>query len=111
MSIYVDRIRDHGDAVKGYARRHGTRWSHLFTDGPENELDTFAASIGLKYEWGQHRGVPGRFHYDVIPSKRARAIRAGAIEVDDRTAVTIWHRQMTSTTTGSHPEIDLYSQD
>jgi hypothetical protein len=92
MAVYVDRVRDWGDAVKGEARRWGTRWSHLFADS-DDELDAFALRIGLKLKWAQHRGQPGRFHYDVIPTKRAAAVKAGAIEVDDRTAVAIWKRR------------------
>ena len=93
MAVYVDRIHDYGDTVRGYAARHGSRWSHLFADS-EGELDAFALRIGLKHSWGQHRGRPGRFHYDVIPSKRALAIKAGAIEVDDKTMVAITRAQM-----------------
>jgi hypothetical protein len=89
MSVYVDRIRDHGASVKGSAKRWGSLWSHLFADSDE-ELDTFAIDkLGLKRIWGQHRGVPGRFHYDVLPKVRAKAIKAGAIEVDNHTMIAI----------------------
>jgi hypothetical protein len=91
MSVYVDRIRTHG-GVKGRAARLGKQWSHLFADTPE-ELDAFAARIGMRYEWGQHRGVPGRFHYDVTPFRRQLAIEAGAEEVDDRPMIAILKMQ------------------
>lgn len=97
MSVYVDRIRDYGaeEVVKGYVGRKRTRarWSHLFADS-EEECDAMAAQIGLRFTWGQHRGHPGRFHYDVVPSKRALAIKLGAIEVDDKRMVEIFHEQV-----------------
>jgi Protein of unknown function (DUF4031) len=91
LAVYVDRIRTHGN-VKGRADRVGNRWSHLFADTPE-ELDAFAASIGMHYEWGQHRGVPGKYHYDVPPFRREMAVAAGAQEVDDRTMIAIFRKQ------------------
>lgn len=94
MSVYVDRVRDWGGMVKGYARRHGTKWSHLIAD-TEKELHAFALSIGLKPEWAQYPGT-SYFHYDVIPSKRALAIKRGAIEVDDKTFLEIRKSQRTA---------------
>jgi hypothetical protein len=55
---------------------------HLATDGPIEELHSFAKKIGLRREWFQeHRLAP---HYDLTPRRRARALRAGAVEVSAR---------------------------
>lgn len=82
MAVYVDGITDYGDRVKGQARRHGTRWSHMTADSRE-ELDRMAVRIGLKTAWRQHSGRPTE-HYDLIPFKRQMAIGLGAIEVTTR---------------------------
>lgn len=91
MSVYVDRIRDYGDAVKGAAARWGSRWSHLIAD-TEDELHAFAARIGMKRAWAQYPGTV-RSHYDLVPSRRALAIKAGAIEITNRELVEIRRRQ------------------
>ena len=91
MTVYVDRIRDHGDGVRGEARRYGSLWSHLTAD-TEEELHVFAARIGLRRGWAQHSGTH-RFHYDVIPRVRAKAVAAGAIEVTDAELVDLRRRQ------------------
>jgi hypothetical protein len=91
MAVYVDRLRDHGDAVRGYARRYGTQWCHMIADS-EPELHAFATRIGLQFRWAQYPGTI-KSHYDLIPSKRALALRLGALSVDDRTFVDIRKRQ------------------
>ncbi|MEU4755532.1 DUF4031 domain-containing protein, partial [Micromonospora tulbaghiae] len=81
MTVYVDEITDYGDV----ARRRGlrsTQWAHLTADTPE-ELHDFAARLGLKRAWFQNADNY-RWHYDVTPSKRAAALRAGAREIDRR---------------------------
>jgi hypothetical protein len=45
----------------------------------EQELHALAASIGLKRAWFQKH--PKLDHYDLTRSKRARAVKEGAIEV------------------------------
>lgn len=75
--IYVDQIREH-DNVKGYARRHGKQWCHLIAD-TEEELHAFAQRLGLKRVWAQYNRHG--CHYDMIPSKRALAIKYGAQEI------------------------------
>lgn len=57
---------------------------HLTADS-EDELHTFAASVGLRREWYQDHRF---WHYDITTaSKRRRAIRAGAIPVSPRDSV------------------------
>lgn len=71
MTIYVDELHDFGgDGV----------WCHLMTDSDDlEELHGFAQRIGLKREWFQdHSRHP---HYDLAPSKRALAVKRGAVEV------------------------------
>lgn len=73
MTIYVDETFDWGH-IKG-------KWCHMacaVDDGPQ-ELHDFAERIGLKRAWFQdHLLHP---HYDLRPSKRMMAIRAGAVPV------------------------------
>ncbi len=80
MAVYVDPL---GPCLPN--RRW--RWNsscHLFADDVD-ELHAFAMGIGLKRSWFQdHPRLP---HYDLTPGVRARAVRAGAIEVSCREMV------------------------
>jgi len=76
--IMVDELKDYLPAPG----RMSGRWCHLTTDGNLEDLHEFAQGIGLKREWFQdHPRVP---HYDLRPSKRARALEAGAVFVSAR---------------------------
>jgi hypothetical protein len=46
------------------------------------ELKVFAVNIGLKKEWFQDK--PGHPHFDLTAAKRAKAVAAGAIELNDK---------------------------
>jgi hypothetical protein len=72
VSIFVDDLVDYGS--RGY-------WCHMWTDGEKEELDEFAAALGLKKKWAQKsRGRIGEFyHYDLVESKRSLALLRGAI--------------------------------
>ena len=62
----------------------GQRWCHLLTDTDE-ELHAFAAALGLKRAWFQHRPErPWQDHYDLPEEVRRAAVRAGAVESDMR---------------------------
>lgn len=94
MTVYVDDFRCPAtvNSIRG-------RWSHLTADTPD-ELHAFAAKLGHKREWFQARcrlsscpsvddGTPGvgtcvHFHYDVVDSRRTRAIALGAVAVGIR---------------------------
>ena len=80
MAIYVDNILEYPEEmVARGAKKHGTKWCHLMTDGDIEELHLFAKKIGLKRSWFQeHITSP---HYDLISSKRRLAVKKGAIEV------------------------------
>jgi hypothetical protein len=74
MSVYVDDMR----LMASVGRLRG-RWSHLTADS-EDELLTFGAKIGMKPQWLQHPGTY-QYHFDVMDSKRERAITLGAIPI------------------------------
>lgn len=83
MSVYVDEIRDWGLIARARGLRH-THWCHLTAD-TEEELHAFAARLGLRRSWFQKKSDRDyRWHYDIVPSKRAQAVRLGAQEVDRR---------------------------
>ena len=81
MSVYVDKLFDTTWADRRkwpYARS-----CHLTADTPE-ELHAFAAKLGLRRAWYQERPRFALCHYDLTASKRALAVKFGAIEVDSR---------------------------
>src|SRR4029079_5049014 len=64
----------------------GRDWCHMVSDTSEEELHAFAARIGCQRSWFQ--GPPRhRAHYDLTPSRRARAVALGAVEVTSRDLV------------------------
>lgn len=65
----------------------GRQWCHMVSDTSEEELHAFAARIGLKRSWFQGRPKSSAAHYDLTPSRRARAVAAGAVEVSARELV------------------------
>lgn len=77
MSVYVD------PAVYPW---RGYLWCHLYADSLE-ELHEFAKKIGLKCEWFQAPPKCSLPHYDMVESRRAKAIKAGAIELTSRTQI------------------------
>lgn len=63
------------------------KWSHLFSMPPDIDgLVLFGERIGLYRRWLQNPNDPIRAHFDVTVSKRAEAIREGAIEVTAKRA-------------------------
>jgi len=80
MSVYVDEIVDHTDAIRGSRlAKVSNFWCHMLADSVE-ELHAMADRIGLHREWFQGKTRP---HYDLTPSRRARAINAGAIDISE----------------------------
>jgi hypothetical protein len=67
MAILVDELREYPDT-----RLPFTRWCHMATDGPFEELHAFAARLGLRRVWFQAD------HYDLPPHGRERALALGA---------------------------------
>jgi hypothetical protein len=80
--ILVDGITTH--AAPGLRFK---RWSHMVSDIGADELHAFAARLGLRREWSQERPAASAHHYDVTPTKRALAVRLGAVEVTSRELV------------------------
>ncbi len=86
MAVFVDDMRR-----PARVGRVSGRWSHLTADTRE-ELDAFAAALGLRPEWYQTckrkcapEGTPcPHWHYDVVDAKRVEAIRAGAVSITYR---------------------------
>jgi hypothetical protein len=76
VSVYVDDARIFA-RVKG-GPPNGARWSHLWADSLE-ELEDFAALLGLNPKWLQSTSL---YHYDVVETKRIRAIELGAIPIE-----------------------------
>jgi hypothetical protein len=84
MTVYVDPLMSHGWILHGRSVKN----CHMFTDGTLEELHAIAARIGMRRSSFQaSASIP---HYDLTPERRAAAVRAGAVEVDRRQAVTIW---------------------
>lgn len=78
MAVYVDVLRTYPTAaIAPAARRHGQRWCHMIAD-TRDELHALAERIGLKRSWFQGD------HYDLVPTKRLAAVRAGAISLETR---------------------------
>ena len=88
MTILVDNLEDYTEAAKAKGLRW-TTWCHMVSDTDETELHTFAVRLGLKRVWfqGRHNGSASAAHYDLVPSKRARAIALGAVAVSSRELV------------------------
>ncbi len=79
MSVYVDRISEYTAEVRGYQGRPRSRvrWCHMIADSAD-ELHAMAQTLGLKRAWFQGD------HYDIVPAKRAQALRYGAVALDRR---------------------------
>lgn len=88
--ILVDGVQQH--EAPGMRFKH---WSHLVSTTGEAELHAFAARLGLKRSWAQLRPDASAAHYDVVPAKRALAIRLGAREVTARELVRLNYDGMT----------------
>jgi hypothetical protein len=88
MSVYVDTPVLYEEEPVGYVGRSRikSRWCHMIAD-TEAELLTMAQRLGLRVEWIQrdHRGV----HFDIVPSKRAMAIRFGAVACSRRAFIDV----------------------
>lgn len=71
MAVYVDDMRAPFGRMK---------MCHMIADSSD-ELHAMADRIGVARKWCQDRGTY-REHYDIALSKRALAIKAGAIEIE-----------------------------
>ena len=78
MAVYVDPLFS-ATPRTAQARSWGNRWCHLVADTPE-ELLAMMARLGLRASYLQDAGTWGE-HCDLVPSKRALAVRYGAVEL------------------------------
>ena len=71
MAVYVDNMR---------AQFGRMIMCHMLADSDE-DLHAMADCIGVARRWHQKPGTY-RSHYDIALSKRAMAVKAGAVEID-----------------------------
>jgi len=87
------------------ARPGAWRWTnacHMLADTVE-ELHELAGKIGLKRSWFQDKSIP---HYDLTKRMRAKAVKAGAREINFRQEgemVRCWRRWI------GNPDADEFS--
>lgn len=74
MAVYVDNFADTGAGNFGRMKM-----SHLVADS-QKELLEFVDKIGVQRKWIQDYNSP-REHFDICLSKKAKAIKLGAIEI------------------------------
>lgn len=84
--IYVDPLRDYGWVLRG----HKVKNCHMTTDGPVDDLHRMAEAIGMKRAWFQPWPKFSVDHYDLTPSRRAKAVELGALELTSREAYNHW---------------------
>ena len=94
MAVYVDPVMEYG----GSREFRWPRSCHMYADTLE-ELHAMAKAIGMKREWFQD--VPDLPHYDLVPSRRERAVRLGAVEHDRYQMVEFKRRRSGARLTGS----------
>lgn len=85
MTVYVDRLCVYPQKAKSGGRYFGSgkQSCHMATDQDDpTELHELAERIGLRREWYQEHPTLG--HYDLTPHKRAMALTAGAVAIEDR---------------------------
>lgn len=86
MPIYVDVAIDFSTTTSPRCFQ-GVKSCHMYAD-TLTELHAFALRIGLKRSWFQVSRTC--MHYDLVPSKRAHAIKLGAISQDRYQCVSKW---------------------
>jgi hypothetical protein len=77
VTVYVDALRDWGWKLRGQPQLS----CHMLAD-TEAELHDMAYAIGMKRTWFQAPPKVSFPHYDLVASRRARAVQLGAVEVD-----------------------------
>jgi hypothetical protein len=77
VSVYVDPLKDWGWRLGPSC--------HMFAD-TDDELHAMAEKIGMKRAWSQEMDHPRQYahHYDLVGSRRSRAVKEGAVEVTFR---------------------------
>lgn len=84
MAVYVDDMK---------AKFGRMFMCHMVAD-TDDELHEMAAKIGVARRWHQKAGTH-KSHYDICLSKRAVAVKLGAVEITQReTAALVKRKQM-----------------
>ena len=73
MGVYIDSMN---------APYRGMKMCHMMADSTE-ELLEMADKIGVQRKWLQSKGTP-REHFDICQSKKSKALKLGAEEVNWR---------------------------
>ncbi len=98
MAVYLDDWRQ--PARLGPVE---DRWSHLVAD-TDDELHAFAARLGMKREWFQHKSNrPHQGHYDVPERARPEALELGAVPVTWRQVGRMMRNRRTGISDGAGP--------
>jgi hypothetical protein len=77
LSIYIDELAVHHNAWGPFK----TGSCHMTAD-TQDELHKFALRLGLKLTWFQDH--KWGWHYDLVPSRREKAVALGAVELTTR---------------------------
>jgi hypothetical protein len=86
MTVYVDELQHRGWILRG----RKTESCHMIGDTPK-ELHALAAKAGLQRNWFQgDASIP---HYDLVASRRRKAVALGVQEITSRELVTIWRKR------------------
>lgn len=91
MTVYVDDMR------AAYGRMV---MCHMLADTDE-ELHAMADRIGVARSWWQSPARTSGSHYDIALSKRALAVKAGAVEISLRQAAAMNARRRITGSLGS----------
>lgn len=86
MTVYVDDM--HKRPMGQFGRM---KMCHMIADSTE-ELVAMAMKIGVNPKWIQAEGT-SREHFDIAMSKRALAVKAGAVEITMRQAAEITRKR------------------
>ena len=98
MAVYVDDMR---------ARFRNMVMCHMLADTDE-ELHAMADRIGVQRRWWQSPAKTSGSHYDIALSKRALAVRSGAIEITQRQAAMMNAKRRATGTLGTPQEAEAW---
>ncbi|CAN7521467.1 DUF4031 domain-containing protein [Pseudoxanthomonas sp. LjRoot168] len=100
MTVYVDNMRaDFGRMVM----------CHMIAT-TKAELLAMATAIGVQHKWIQHPGS-AKEHFDIALTKRARAVRAGAVEITRRQCSCMCMRRRITGELGTPEDAERWAQE
>jgi hypothetical protein len=86
VSVYIDSM---------FAAYRRMKMCHMVADTTD-ELLAMADRIGVQRKWIQNPGSPTE-HFDVCQSKRAEALKLGAVDADRLTLVNVIRKKRAAT--------------